>query len=438
MTPLRDALLNAYYLATLPRRRRAAADRADRGTEPVSRALLPPRGRLVAEWLDDADPHLRPADSLAAGAVRRREPRRSSGADRLRPQHAADRLRSRSTTATPKTANSRCRCCCGSKLPFTYFVSTNHVFANRPFPHDVAAGRPLAPNSLSQLRELAAAGVEIGAHNRNHVHLGVALADVIEDEIVGSKHDLEQALQREVRYYAFPYGQPSDLSTTAFQIAYHAGYRGVCSAYGGYNFPGDDPFHLRRIHADCELVRLKNWLTVDPRKLRHPIEFDPGDFRATVAAAGRTSTRRCLASSARHLMSDRCCQFDSTSQRAPARARFAGRQRDRAAGGERRAAERRLRPGDPVLPLALARRARPVGHGLQLPAAGGASHRAGPARFVRPLPRTIPPTATAADVPAAHCHLDRGADWRPRSASSSIGRRVFPGSCSAGRTARRW
>ena len=43
----------------------------------------------------------------------------------------------------------------------------------------------------------------------------------------------------------------------AFRVAYEAGYDGVCSAYGGYNFPGDDPFHLRRIHADPEFIRLQ-------------------------------------------------------------------------------------------------------------------------------------------------------------------------------------
>jgi peptidoglycan/xylan/chitin deacetylase (PgdA/CDA1 family) len=270
--------LSAYYLATLPWRRRAAADRADRGTEPVC--------VLFYHRVADSSPNswTMPTRTFARQirwlqerfdvvSLEEAQARLASGRN-TRPTAAItfdDGYAENCDFALPLLLR--------EQLPFTYFVSTNHVFANRPFPHDVAAGRPLAPNSLSQLRELAAAGVEIGAHSRNHVHLGVASADQLEEEIVGSKHDLEQALQREVRYYAFPYGQPSDLSTAAFQIAYQAGYRGVCSAFGGYNFPGDDPFHLRRIHADCELVRLKNWLTVDPRKLRHPIEFNPGDFR---------------------------------------------------------------------------------------------------------------------------------------------------------------
>jgi peptidoglycan/xylan/chitin deacetylase (PgdA/CDA1 family) len=278
MNPLKDILLNAYYAATLTQRLQGAADRARRGMEPVSvlfyhrvadttpnawtmpTATFAKQIRWLKKWFEVVD--------LAEAQ------RRIASGRNARPTVAItfdDGYAENMDFAVPLLLK--------EKVPFTYFVSTNHVFGNRPFPHDEAAGRPLAPNTLSQLREMAAAGVEIGAHNRNHIHLGVVSADVMQDEIVGSKHDLEQALEREVRYFAFPYGQPADLSTAAFQIAYQVGYRGVCSAFGGYNFPGDDAFHLRRIHADCETIRVKNWLTVDPRKLRNPIHFNPGDFR---------------------------------------------------------------------------------------------------------------------------------------------------------------
>jgi hypothetical protein len=51
-------------------------------------------------------------------------------------------------------------------------------------------------------------------------------------------------------------------------MAYEAGYEAVCSAYGGYNWPGDDAFHLQRICVDGPLIRMKNWVTVDPWKER--------------------------------------------------------------------------------------------------------------------------------------------------------------------------
>ncbi len=95
------------------------------------------------------------------------------------------------------------------KLPATYFVSTDFVRSGRSFPHDLEAGVPLAPNSIDQLREFAELGIEIGAHTRTHVDLGQAHdVERIEDEIVGSVHDLEQWLGRTVRYFAFPFGQP--------------------------------------------------------------------------------------------------------------------------------------------------------------------------------------------------------------------------------------
>jgi len=282
MSPWKNLLLSAYYAATLPVRRRAAADRAMRGQEPVSVLFY----HRVADKVPN--PWTMPTKTFAAQVRWLRErfeivdlgeaQRRIAARRNERPTVCItfdDGYAENMEFAVPLLIR--------EQVPFTYFVSTSHVFGNRPFPHDVAAGMPLVPNSVSHLRELAAAGIEIGAHNRNHVHLGALSHDQLVDEIVGSKHDLEQALEREVRYFAVPYGQRADLRTAAFQIAYHAGYHGLCSAYGGYNTPGDDPFHLRRIHADCETARLKNWLTVDPRKLRHPLEFDPGDFRHDVA-----------------------------------------------------------------------------------------------------------------------------------------------------------
>ncbi len=154
-------------------------------------------------------------------------------------------------------------------VPCTYFVASSFVASGKPFPHDLARGRPLRPNSPAEIRQLAQAGIEIGAHTRTHVDLGqIDDPARLYDEIVGSKHDLEDLTGKAVRYFAFPYGQHRNLNPLAFQIARDNGFQGVCSAYGGFNFPADDSFHLQRIHVDDDMVRLKNWVTVDPRKIR--------------------------------------------------------------------------------------------------------------------------------------------------------------------------
>ncbi len=172
------------------------------------------------------------------------------------------------------------------RIPFTYFVSVRHVRRGEAFAHDALMGRPLRTNTVEQVRAIATAGAEIGLHTRTHANLGrVADPDRLFDEVVTAGTDLANLIERPVRYFAFPYGLPQHLNRVAFQLAWDAGYLGVCSAYGGYNFPGDDPFHIRRFHADPVWIRWKNWLTVDPRKVpqqrtvRVPrsVCLDPGD-----------------------------------------------------------------------------------------------------------------------------------------------------------------
>ncbi len=165
----------------------------------------------------------------------------------------------------------------------TYFVSTQHVLEGVPFPHDAELGQPLAANTPDELRALAAQGIEIGAHTRTHADLGVADEKAMFDELVLARRELQAIVGSPIRYFAFPYGQHENLNPVAFLLARSAGYEGVCSAYGGFNFPGDDPFHLQRIHADNDMIRLKNWTSLDPRKLRSVRRYD---YRAALEDSG--------------------------------------------------------------------------------------------------------------------------------------------------------
>jgi peptidoglycan/xylan/chitin deacetylase (PgdA/CDA1 family) len=295
MNPIKQYLLSAYYAASLRSRQRDAVDRAAKQREPV-RVLFYHR---VADQYPNAWTMSTAAFARQIHWMRQRfdlvtlnEAQARIAAGRNRWPTACitfdDGYADNMQFALPLLLR--------HQIPFTYFVSTNNVLRGEPFAHDVELGRPLPPNTLSQLRELSAVGgVEIGAHSRGHVHLGPPMCrEQLVDEIVGAKQELEAALVREVPYFAFPFGQLSDLSPAAFQVAYEAGYLGVCSAYGGYNWPGEDSFHLRRIHADPELVRLKNWLMVDPRKLVIPIHFDAGDYRCPSGHV-ETGSESCVA-----------------------------------------------------------------------------------------------------------------------------------------------
>lgn len=167
-------------------------------------------------------------------------------------------------------------------IPFTYFVSTDILRDQTAFVHDLEAGVRLQPNTVTQIRSMADAGVEIGAHTRTHPNMRQSIDPAfIESEVLGSKQDIEQWTGHPVRHFAFPFGLPNNLSTEACTAARDAGIESICSAYGAYNLPEavsttHGPFHLRRIHADPQWARFVNWMTFDPRKLaaKDPIDDD--------------------------------------------------------------------------------------------------------------------------------------------------------------------
>jgi peptidoglycan/xylan/chitin deacetylase (PgdA/CDA1 family) len=270
----KTGLLGAYYGATLPARHRAARQRARQQIEPVrilfyhrvaddhpnAWTMSTRRFATQIEWLR------RRFDVVSLAQAQERI---ASGRNRVATacitfdDGYADNMR----FAVPLLLR--------HGIPFTYFVSTNHVLGGESFPHDVAAGCPLAPNTPADIKDLVSAGVEVGGHTRGHVDLGGhRSAQQLKSEIIGCKTELEDVIDKPVRYFAFPYGQHGNMSSAAFQVARDAGYIGVCSAYGGYNFPGDDAFHLLRIHADPEMPRFKNWMSVDSRKVRLQRDFD--------------------------------------------------------------------------------------------------------------------------------------------------------------------
>lgn len=156
-------------------------------------------------------------------------------------------------------------------IPFTYFVTTRFVEHQVPFPHDVAHGQPLAPNTIDDIRCLSEAGIVIGAHSDSHLDFGrpIPRTELIR-EIVDVRKKLQDWTGQSIDYFAFPYGLPSNIAQPAIDVVFEAGYKAFVSAAGGFNFPGDDHRHLQRIHADPGMAALINWLTFDPRKTMRP------------------------------------------------------------------------------------------------------------------------------------------------------------------------
>lgn len=171
-------------------------------------------------------------------------------------------------------------------IPFTYFVSSNYILSQKAFPHDLKLGLNLRPNTPEQIRFLADHGVDIGGHTRNHADMGqVTTIDQVRCEILGDIRVLEALTGKPIRYFAFPYGDLQHMSQVAIDVLREANLKGMCSAYGEFNRPNTDLWHIRRIHGDSGMLRLKNWLTLDPRKLRRKKQFP-----FTFSPLGKTHT----------------------------------------------------------------------------------------------------------------------------------------------------
>ena len=271
MKLVKQSLLAAYYYTQLPLRRVRGAVRAARGQAPIMVLFYhrvadsQPNDWTIptARFAEQIDWLAHQFDLISLAEVHRR----LRAGRNVRPAVCItfdDGYADNCDFALPLLLE--------KQIPATYFVTLANVTTGVPFPHDLAAGAPLPPNTLDELRSLASDGVEIGAHTRMHADLGkITDREELVDELLTSRDELAAAIARPVRYFAFPYGQPQNMTEAAFALARQAGLAGVCSAYGGYNFPGGDAFHLQRIHGDPETLRLKNWLSLDPRKARlHP------------------------------------------------------------------------------------------------------------------------------------------------------------------------
>ena len=156
-------------------------------------------------------------------------------------------------------------------LTATYFVATEPVISRVPFAHDLKVNCRFAPNSVAEIQDIARAGFEIGGHTKNHLDLAqLTTREAIQDEILGGIEQLESWGVGPIKTFSFPFGMPQNISQMAVDVVLETRLQSFCSAYGAWNWPASPGYHLRRIHADPGMQTLKNWLTLDARKLREP------------------------------------------------------------------------------------------------------------------------------------------------------------------------
>jgi len=132
-------------------------------------------------------------------------------------------------------------------LPATFFVVTEWMGTDVVPWWDHARGVRHPWMDWSQVRELHRRGFEVGAHTRSHVDLGKAPPAEARDEVLGARMQLEQQLGARVDSFAYPYGGRTHVTDANRAVVRDAGFRCCCSAFGGINPAGTDPFRLKRV-----------------------------------------------------------------------------------------------------------------------------------------------------------------------------------------------
>ncbi len=98
--------------------------------------------------------------------------------------------------------------------------------------------------SLTQIKEMEAAGISFGSHSRSHAYLPDMRAEKLRDEVIGSKKVLEEKLGHRIDFLSYPSG---GYNQEVQAVAREAGYRGATTTNRGSDKLNRDVFALKRV-----------------------------------------------------------------------------------------------------------------------------------------------------------------------------------------------
>ena len=126
------------------------------------------------------------------------------------------------------------------------------------FPVSGSMGRP-GHMTWRLLKRLKPAHVSVGSHTESHPDLRLLGAERLRQELVASRDELETALGRPVRCFAYPGGAHDDRVVEATRAA---GYELAFTTLPGRNGWDDDPLRLKRrtVGRHHGLADLARWL----------------------------------------------------------------------------------------------------------------------------------------------------------------------------------
>ena len=178
------------------------------------------------------------------------------------------------------------------KLSGTCFVCTDVVGTDLRFEHDAVSPvrESMGVMDWSQLEDLQKSGWRIGAHTKSHARLSSLDASTLAREVNDPLPALRERLRAPRVAMAYPFGGEADITPDGVLVAKKAGYTALASNFGGENFPGDDPFAVKRIDVggDHEALMWKAAMHgLDLSRWRRRLRRETPRVRSRVVASSR-------------------------------------------------------------------------------------------------------------------------------------------------------
>jgi peptidoglycan/xylan/chitin deacetylase (PgdA/CDA1 family) len=132
-------------------------------------------------------------------------------------------------------------------LPATFFITSGFVGSQVTAPWDVEL--PCHPGWMSwdDVRSLVAHGFEIGCHTVSHIDMGTADRETVRKELEVSRERINRELGISVQLFAYPFGDPENITDSSRDLVRELGFSCCASCYGGVNAVDTNPYQLRRI-----------------------------------------------------------------------------------------------------------------------------------------------------------------------------------------------
>lgn len=125
----------------------------------------------------------------------------------------------------------------------TVYVVSGHVGGTSEW-LPMAEERSQPMMGWADLRSLAGAGIEVGAHSETHVELDVVATKRLLDEVVSSRDRLSSGLGTSVRSFAYPHGYHS---RRVVRVVREAGFDSGAAVKDRWSHVDDDRFALSRM-----------------------------------------------------------------------------------------------------------------------------------------------------------------------------------------------